>query len=332
MNTVIESLEQRNMRTDLPQFKAGDTLRVHFKVIEGNRQRIQVFEGICIKRQGSGFRETFTVASSPSASASSGRSRSTRRRSRSSRSPRSATSVAPSSTTCAREWGRRRASASSDRASVYSRPRASIQRPASPRVRSEARRALRRRSGRGWSWVARRPSRRRRRALRLRAPPRSRVVRWRQLNDSKQVSLKSGRPFRGRAGAGLADQRPRRAPRTRSIATGSIGPTSPGCARYSPISIRPPTCVSSTASASARRAAASRVVDGDARSAAIAAASIVAKVVRDRVMRRLDAAISELRLRLACGYITPAHNTAVRAFGPSELHRRSFQAACYDAA
>ena len=61
MNTTIESLEQRHMRTDLPQFKAGDTLRVHFKVIEGNRQRIQVFEGICIKRQGSGFRETFTV-------------------------------------------------------------------------------------------------------------------------------------------------------------------------------------------------------------------------------------------------------------------------------
>ena len=61
MNTTIESLEQRQLRTDLPQFKAGDTLRVHFKVIEGNRQRIQVFEGICIKRQGAGFRETFTV-------------------------------------------------------------------------------------------------------------------------------------------------------------------------------------------------------------------------------------------------------------------------------
>jgi len=61
MNATIESLEQRNMRTDLPQFKAGDTLRVHFKVIEGTRQRVQVFEGICIKRQGSGFRETFTV-------------------------------------------------------------------------------------------------------------------------------------------------------------------------------------------------------------------------------------------------------------------------------
>jgi large subunit ribosomal protein L19 len=61
MNTTIESLEQRNLRTDLPHFKAGDTVRVHFKVIEGNRQRIQVFEGIVIKRQGSGFRETFTV-------------------------------------------------------------------------------------------------------------------------------------------------------------------------------------------------------------------------------------------------------------------------------
>ena len=61
MNSVIESLEQRNMRTDLPQFKAGDTLRVHFKVIEGQRQRVQVFEGICIKRQGAGARETFTV-------------------------------------------------------------------------------------------------------------------------------------------------------------------------------------------------------------------------------------------------------------------------------
>ncbi len=61
MNTTIESLEQRHMRTDVPRFKAGDTLRVHFKVIEGSRQRIQVFEGICIKRQGSQFRETFTV-------------------------------------------------------------------------------------------------------------------------------------------------------------------------------------------------------------------------------------------------------------------------------
>ena len=60
MSTVIEQLEQRMLR-DVPHFKAGDTVRVHFKVIEGQRQRIQVFEGIVIKRQGSGVRETFTV-------------------------------------------------------------------------------------------------------------------------------------------------------------------------------------------------------------------------------------------------------------------------------
>ena len=58
--TVIEDIERRQLR-ELPEFKAGDTLRVHFKVIEGQRQRVQVFEGICIKRQGAGVRETFTV-------------------------------------------------------------------------------------------------------------------------------------------------------------------------------------------------------------------------------------------------------------------------------
>ena len=60
MSTIIQELEKAQLR-EVPRFKAGDTVRVHFKVIEGNRQRIQVFEGICIKRQGSGFRETFTV-------------------------------------------------------------------------------------------------------------------------------------------------------------------------------------------------------------------------------------------------------------------------------
>jgi large subunit ribosomal protein L19 len=58
--TVIQDIENRQLR-ELPEFKAGDTLRVHFKVIEGQRQRVQVFEGICIKRQGAGVRETFTV-------------------------------------------------------------------------------------------------------------------------------------------------------------------------------------------------------------------------------------------------------------------------------
>jgi ribonuclease HII len=74
------------------------------------------------------------------------------------------------------------------------------------------------------------------------------------------------------------------------------------------------------------------IVDGDARSAAIAAASIVAKVVRDRVMRRLDALYPRYGFVSHVGYITPAHSRAVRAFGPSNLHRRSFQAACYEAA
>jgi large subunit ribosomal protein L19 len=61
MNRLIQSLEQRQVRTDLPPFKAGDSVRVHFQVIEGQRRRVQVFEGIVIKRQGAGVRETFTV-------------------------------------------------------------------------------------------------------------------------------------------------------------------------------------------------------------------------------------------------------------------------------
>jgi large subunit ribosomal protein L19 len=61
MSKVIESIERAQVRQDLPQFKAGDTVRVHFKVIEGQRARIQVFEGIVLKRQGAGARETFTV-------------------------------------------------------------------------------------------------------------------------------------------------------------------------------------------------------------------------------------------------------------------------------
>jgi ribonuclease HII len=74
------------------------------------------------------------------------------------------------------------------------------------------------------------------------------------------------------------------------------------------------------------------LVDGDTRSAAIAAASIVAKVVRDRVMRRLDALYPRYGFVSHVGYITPAHTEAVRAWGPSSLHRLSFQAACYEAA
>jgi large subunit ribosomal protein L19 len=58
---AIETIEKRQLRKGLPRFKAGDTVRVHFRVIEGTRSRVQVFEGIVIKRQGAGVRETFTV-------------------------------------------------------------------------------------------------------------------------------------------------------------------------------------------------------------------------------------------------------------------------------
>jgi large subunit ribosomal protein L19 len=61
MHRIIQDLEQRQLRSDRPRFKPGDTVRVHFQVIEGQRRRVQVFEGIVIKRQGAGARETFTV-------------------------------------------------------------------------------------------------------------------------------------------------------------------------------------------------------------------------------------------------------------------------------
>ena len=58
---IINVLEQEQLRTDIPTFRAGDTVRVHVKVVEGSRERIQVFEGLVIKRQNGGVRETFTV-------------------------------------------------------------------------------------------------------------------------------------------------------------------------------------------------------------------------------------------------------------------------------
>ena len=60
MSTTIQDIERRQLR-ELPRFKAGDSVRVHFRVIEGTRQRIQVFEGVVLRRQGAGVRETFTV-------------------------------------------------------------------------------------------------------------------------------------------------------------------------------------------------------------------------------------------------------------------------------
>jgi large subunit ribosomal protein L19 len=57
----LDSVDAASMRSDIPDFRPGDTLKVHVRVIEGNRSRIQVFQGAVIRRQGSGVRETFTV-------------------------------------------------------------------------------------------------------------------------------------------------------------------------------------------------------------------------------------------------------------------------------
>ncbi|MQA93749.1 MAG: 50S ribosomal protein L19 [Streptosporangiales bacterium] len=61
MHTAIQELEKAQKRSDVPDFRPGDTLNVHVRVKEGNRSRIQVFKGVVIRRQGESFRETFTV-------------------------------------------------------------------------------------------------------------------------------------------------------------------------------------------------------------------------------------------------------------------------------
>jgi large subunit ribosomal protein L19 len=60
MNT-LDDLDAKSLRSDIPDFRPGDTLKVHVKVIEGSRSRVQVFQGVVIRRQGAGLRETFTV-------------------------------------------------------------------------------------------------------------------------------------------------------------------------------------------------------------------------------------------------------------------------------
>ena len=60
MNT-LDALDAQSIRTDIPDFRAGDTLKVHARVVEGNRSRVQIFQGVVIRRQGGGLRETFTI-------------------------------------------------------------------------------------------------------------------------------------------------------------------------------------------------------------------------------------------------------------------------------
>jgi large subunit ribosomal protein L19 len=58
---TLDSLDSASLRSDLPDFRPGDTVKVHVRVVEGNRSRIQVFQGVVIRRQGGGIRETFTA-------------------------------------------------------------------------------------------------------------------------------------------------------------------------------------------------------------------------------------------------------------------------------
>ncbi len=58
---ALRQIEQRALRSDLPEFRAGDTLKVHVRVIEGEKERIQVFEGVCLRRHDDGLRSTYTV-------------------------------------------------------------------------------------------------------------------------------------------------------------------------------------------------------------------------------------------------------------------------------
>jgi ribosomal protein L19 len=114
MSTVIDNLERAQLRR-VPAFDAGDRLRVHFQVIEGTRRRTQVFEGVVLKRQGHGMRETFTVRKQSFGVGWSGRFHSIRRRSSGSKSPHAGTCVAPSSITSAAAWASEHESASAAR-------------------------------------------------------------------------------------------------------------------------------------------------------------------------------------------------------------------------
>ncbi|CAB4633525.1 MAG: 50S ribosomal protein L19 [Actinobacteria bacterium] len=58
---ILDSVDKASLKTDIPEFRSGDTVKVHVNIVEGNRSRIQVFQGIVIRRSGEGVRETFTV-------------------------------------------------------------------------------------------------------------------------------------------------------------------------------------------------------------------------------------------------------------------------------
>jgi ribonuclease HII len=150
------------------------------------------------------------------------------------------------------------------------------------------------------------------------------------LNDSKQVS-EEGREVLFRAIAGCATRIAVRVIPSQAIDRDGLHKSNLRGLREALAALCPPAeaCLVDGFRLGPLAPAHEAVVDGDERSAAIAAASIVAKVVRDRAMRRLDAVYPHYGFASHVGYITPGHSAIVRTRGPCDIHRRSFQALCY---
>ena len=138
-----------SIRDDVPRFKAGDTVRVHFQVIEGQRRRVQVFEGIVIKRQGPGARGDVTVTTSFGVGVEQERT-APLAQDREDQYAAIGDIIAPSSTTCAGSPARRGAASARSSLALFSRPwRPTAVRPQAPRLRPPPRCPVRRGRGRG---------------------------------------------------------------------------------------------------------------------------------------------------------------------------------------
>jgi ribonuclease HII len=151
------------------------------------------------------------------------------------------------------------------------------------------------------------------------------------LNDSKQVTLE-GREELFRAVVGCAERVAVRVISPGEIDRNGLHRSNLAGLRSALSALSPPAeaCLVDGFRLGPAAPEHTAVVDGDERSAAIASASIVAKVVRDRLMRRMDALYPHYGFVSHVGYITPRHSAVVRERGPSDIHRLSFQALCYE--
>src|SRR5439155_245057 len=272
MSKIIEELERAQLRDGIPQFKAGDTVRVHFQVIEGERRRLQVFEGIVIKRQGAGVRETFTV----------------RKQSFGVGVERTFPVHSPKIEKI--EVG---AVGDVNRAKLYYRR---------GRVGKKAR-------------------------IREIRQDRSKVVAAEpvpQVPPDQREEL-----YRGVVGC--AERVVVRVVPADEIDRRGLHRSNLDAMRAILHTLTPPAeaCLVDGFRLGASAPEHTAVVDGDTKSAAIAAASIVAKVTRDRLMRRMDALFPQYGFSSHVGYITPSHTRIVIEQGPSPIHRRSWRARCY---